>query len=153
MAAIIVFQERDWSLELVFFISSFLVPIMVLPVNLKLAAPLSGHFCLAIPSLQLGQNSFSTADGDTADRLLLSVDDLAVVNDQGIARSAFTLGPAQSLRESSAGVGEEELLRGTTVSQGAQRMRRSPPIGFYISMQGTLAIVEIQRKYVQGSHP
>lgn len=60
-------------------------------------------------SLQLGQNSLCAADGDLTSRLLLSIHDLAIVNNECVSCSSLAQGPAQLLGEFGIGVGEEEL--------------------------------------------
>lgn len=62
--------------------------------------------------LQLGEDGLSRGDSDVTARLVLSVDDLAVVDDKSVTASALAKGPAELLGESGLRVGEEELREG-----------------------------------------
>lgn len=59
--------------------------------------------------LQLGKDGIDARDADIAGWFLLGVDDLAVVDDDGVARSARAEGPAEGLAEGGLIVGCEEL--------------------------------------------
>jgi hypothetical protein len=60
-------------------------------------------------SLKLRQNSLSAGNRNLPTRLLLSVRNLAMINDQSISSGTLTHGPVQLLGERSTWVREEEL--------------------------------------------
>lgn len=61
--------------------------------------------------LELGKHGIGAGDGDAPTRLVLCVNHLSVVNDQGISTSALAHSPADTLAKSSAVIGHEELRK------------------------------------------
>lgn len=67
---------------------------------MALNSKLSSHYLRHVfwmPELQLGQDCLSTRDANFPSGLLLSVYNLAMVNDQGISSSTLAQGPVKLL--------------------------------------------------------
>lgn len=69
----------------------------------------SGYLFSRDSSLQSSQDGLGTRLVNAAALLLSSVDDLAVVNDNGVTASALAHGPADALAELGLGVGSKDL--------------------------------------------
>ncbi len=62
-------------------------------------------------SLQLSQDCLSTANCYLPTRLLLSIYDFAIVNNDGVSGQSFAIGPSDFGGKSRAWVGKEELSK------------------------------------------
>lgn len=58
----------------------------------------------------MGKDSLGGRDSDLLTRLVLSVGDLAVVDNESVTASALTEGPTELLGESGINIREEELV-------------------------------------------